>query len=698
MGSGHAGLKGIALMTATNSFEKRIESISDNGLWASDIETIQVNVGLRCNQQCTHCHVEASPHRTEMMEWPTMELVLDAAGNVECKLVDLTGGAPELNPHFRRFVEALRKGGHRVQVRTNLTVLLEAGMESMPEFFRDQGVQLVASLPCYRRQNVCAQRGEGVYEKSVEAMRRLNTLGYGIDSGLPLHLVYNPIGPVLPPEQSGLEADYRRELGRQFGITFTQLMTIANMPIGRFLKRLQREHQAQNYMRLLQESFNSQTLDGLMCRHQISIRWDGTLYDCDFNLALGSSVDHGAPNHIRSFDPSALATRRIVTGNYCFGCTAGYGSSCGGALVSADTKSNQACISVKDTTQKRESVKEYYGRILSGNRDLKTSACCSTESLPSHHRKILQEIDGEILSKFYGCGSPIPLELEGYAVLDLGCGTGRDVYLASRLVGPDGFVVGVDMTDEQLDVARRHVDTQTKRFGLPKPNVEFKKGYIEDLSEIGIADNSVDVVVSNCVINLSPDKRSVFSEIFRVLKPGGELYFADIFSGRRIPDHLGADPVLSGECLAGALYVEDFRRLLREIGWMDYRVVSKRQVELKDPEVEARVGMIDFYSMTIRAFKLPSLEDICEDYGQTAIYLGTLSESPHRFVLDDHHTFVAGKPMLVCGNTAAMIDETRFARHFKIIGNRSTHYGPFDCGPARVTLQSEDGGLSGSCC
>ncbi len=180
------------------------------------------------------------------------------------------------------------------------------------------------------------------------------------------------------------------------------------MPIGRFLKRLQREHQAQNYMRLLQESFNPQTLDSLMCRHQISIRWDGTLYDCDFNLALGFAVDHGAPNHIRSFDPSALATRRIVTGNYCFGCTAGYGSSCGGALVSADTKSNQACTSVKDTSQKRDSVKEYYGKILSGNRDMKTSACCSTESLPPHHRKILREIDGEILSKFYGCGSPVP--------------------------------------------------------------------------------------------------------------------------------------------------------------------------------------------------------------------------------------------------------------------------------------------------
>ena len=267
------------------------------------------------------------------MAWPTMERVLEIAGEVGCELVDLTGGAPELNPHFRRFVEALRGDGHTVQVRTNLTVLLEPGMETMPEFFRDHEVQLVASMPCYLEENVRAQRGERVYEKSVEAIRRLNALGYGQENGRILNLVYNPGGPVLPPEQAELEGDYRRELGDRFGITFSRLLTITNLPIGRFRAILRKHGQEQKYLHLLRTAFNPQTIDGLMCRHQLSIGWDGTLYDCDFNLALGFSVNHGAPDHIERFDPSDLMTRRIVTGEHCFGCTAGCGSSCAGALV-----------------------------------------------------------------------------------------------------------------------------------------------------------------------------------------------------------------------------------------------------------------------------------------------------------------------------------------------------------------------------
>jgi SAM-dependent methyltransferase len=211
--------------------------------------------------------------------------------------------------------------------------------------------------------------------------------------------------------------------------------------------------------------------------------------------------------------------------------------------------------------------------------------------------------------------------------------------------------------------------------------VDFRKGYIEDLGTVGITDNSVDVVISNCVINLSPRKERVFSEIFRVLKPGGELYFSDVFAGRRLPAELRHDPVLLEECMGGAMYVEDFRRLLRDIGCPDYRVVSTTRIAIGNSEVEARVGMVDFYSMTIRAFKLGSLEDICEDYGQVAYYLGTIPDHPFRFALDDHHEFVTGKPMLVCGNTAAMVSETRFSKHFKVAGDRSVHYGPFDCKP-----------------
>jgi radical SAM/Cys-rich protein len=262
-----------------------------------------------------------------------MELVLGAAGRLRCRLVDLTGGAPELNPNLQRFVKALRDEGICVQVRTNLVVLLEPGMERMGKFFRDNQVQLVGSMPCYLEENVSSIRGAGVYEKSIEAIKRLNDLGYGSDAGLPLDLVYNPAGPFLPPDQAGLEAGYRHELGDRFGITFSRLLTITNMPIGRFGETLRTANRYHAYMQLLHNSFNPQTIDGLMCRHQIAIGWQGTIYDCDFNLALGLPVNSGAPDDIRRFDPRVLQGRTIVTGEHCFGCTAGCGSSCGGALV-----------------------------------------------------------------------------------------------------------------------------------------------------------------------------------------------------------------------------------------------------------------------------------------------------------------------------------------------------------------------------
>lgn len=317
-----------------NEFEKKITDVTGDGLHSLDIETIQVNVGLKCNQACVHCHVESSPLRTEMMDWPTMELIIDMAKRVHARVADITGGAPELNPHLRRFIIALRQQGHTVQVRTNLTVLLLPRMETMPEFFRDHQVHLVASLPCYLEENVRRQRGYGVYEKSVEAIKRLNALGYGQNPELPLNLVYNPVGPFLPPDQAKLEEDYRRELWNRFGLRFTKLLTITNMPIGRFQDDLRRQGQDQKYLNLLQQSFNPQTVNGLMCRHQINVDWDGRLYDCDFNLALKLPLDHGAPNHIKNFNLSVWTRRKIVTGIHCFGCTAGRGSSCGGALVS----------------------------------------------------------------------------------------------------------------------------------------------------------------------------------------------------------------------------------------------------------------------------------------------------------------------------------------------------------------------------
>ncbi|GAA2121296.1 methyltransferase domain-containing protein [Streptomyces synnematoformans] len=345
-------------------------------------------------------------------------------------------------------------------------------------------------------------------------------------------------------------------------------------------------------------------------------------------------------------------------------------------------------------TSIEESVKDYYGKLLQSSADLQTSACCTAQAPPRHIADALGKVHEEVKDRFYGCGSPLPSSLAGATVLDLGCGSGRDCYVLSQLVGPQGRVIGVDMTDEQLAVARRHLDFHADRFGYA--NVEFRQGYIEDLAAAGIADDSVDLVVSNCVLNLSPDKPRVFSEILRVLAPGGELYFSDVFADRRIPDRLREDPVLVGECLSGALYIEDFRRIMARAGCADTRVTARSTVALGDPEIERKIGFASFTSLTVRAFKLP-LEDRCEDYGQIAVYLGTVPGLPHGFNLDDHHRFPTAKPAPVCGNTAEMLGRTRYAPHFEITGDRSVHHGPFPCGPAERT--ADDATAAGvSCC
>jgi radical SAM/Cys-rich protein len=316
-----------------NNFDQAVREVLGAGLESAVVQTIQVNLGLVCNLSCRHCHVEASPHRNESMTWETMQSLLRLTEALPEARVDLTGGAPELNPNFRPLLDALLEQGHQVQVRTNLTVFFEAGQGDTPEFLAERGVHLVASLPCYLDDNVDKQRGGGVYKRSVAALRRLNSLGYGRQPGLPLNLVYNPGGAFLPPDQATLEDTYRRELNERFDVEFTRLLTITNMPMGRFLSDLQRDGQAEDYKHLLEDSFNQSTIDGLMCRHQICITWDGTLSDCDFNSALGLSLAGNLPRHIDQLDPSALEGRPIVTGEHCFGCTAGCGSSCGGALV-----------------------------------------------------------------------------------------------------------------------------------------------------------------------------------------------------------------------------------------------------------------------------------------------------------------------------------------------------------------------------
>jgi radical SAM/Cys-rich protein len=304
-------------------------------LRAGAVETLQVNVGKLCNQACKHCHVDASPARTEVMTRETAEKVVAAVGRFRIRTLDVTGGAPELNPSFRHLVNGARHAGAHVMVRHNLTVMFEPGQEDLPEFFRAHGVEVVSSLPYFLEQQTDAQRGRGVFEKSVEALRRLNAAGYGRDGGgaLKLNLVYNPVGAFLPPAQEAIERDFKRELLARHGVTFDRLYTITNMPIQRFLDYLRRSGNEERYMRKLVGAFNPATVEGLMCRTLVSVDWTGRLYDCDFNQMLELGVARELPQTVDDFDPARLAARRIVTGDHCFGCTAGAGSSCGGAVA-----------------------------------------------------------------------------------------------------------------------------------------------------------------------------------------------------------------------------------------------------------------------------------------------------------------------------------------------------------------------------
>ncbi len=346
--------------------------------------------------------------------------------------------------------------------------------------------------------------------------------------------------------------------------------------------------------------------------------------------------------------------------------------------------------------EQSQSVQEYYGKVLSSNKDLQTTACCSPEDMSDELKTMIKNIHPEVIEKFYGCGAPLPPALKNCTVLDLGSGSGRDVYLASQLVGPEGRVIGIDMTDEQLEVAKRHEKHHMDQFGYSQSNVEFRKGYIEDLKAAGIEDNSVDLIISNCVINLSPDKEAVFSEMFRVLKPGGEIYFSDVFCDRRLPASFQEDPVLLGECLGGALYTEDFRRMLMKNNCLDYRVCASSPIEVTNKKIADKLGPAKFFSLTIRAFKV-DVEDRCEDYGQVAYYKGTIEGLPHIFDLDDHHRFETNRPLLVCSNTAKMLSETRFAPHFRIEGDLSAHFGLFDCGPESIQSVTTDSNV-GACC
>ena len=320
------------------SFSQTLADHRLQPLEANGIQTLQINVGKLCNQTCSHCHVDAGPTRTESMTRDTMEaILLVVRQNPGITTIDITGGAPEMNPHFEYFVAGCRALGRRVIDRCNLTVFFVKGHTHLPQFLAEHHVEIVASLPCYSEDTVDQQRGKGVFDRSVIALRQLNQLGYGkAGTGLRLNLVYNPLGPQLPPDQRELEIVYKHELRHQFGLEFNQLLTITNMPISRFLDDLKRTGQDDDYRALLIKNFNPVSTETVMCRTLLSIGWDGRLYDCDFHQMREISLSDGLPQTIHEFDLHRLAHRPIVMAEHCFGCTAGTGSSCGGALTSED--------------------------------------------------------------------------------------------------------------------------------------------------------------------------------------------------------------------------------------------------------------------------------------------------------------------------------------------------------------------------
>ena len=351
------------------------------------------------------------------------------------------------------------------------------------------------------------------------------------------------------------------------------------------------------------------------------------------------------------------------------------------------------------TTQLHQEVQTYYGSDLQTSEDLQTNACCTLTPPPAHIRAALRNVHDEVQAKYYGCGLTIPSRVEGLRILDLGSGSGRDCYIAAQLVGEQGSVVGVDMTREQLDVANKYIDHHQEAFGYKTSNVTFLEGNIERLDELELEAGSFDVIISNCVLNLVADKPKVLRDVFNLLRPGGEFYFSDVYSDRRVPMHLQQNRVLWGECLSGALYWNDFLNYARQAGFTDPRSVSDSPITVENADLEELIGDLRFYSVTYRLFKLDGLESDCEDYGQAVAYRGGVQEEPNGFTLDAHHYFPTGKVMPVCGNTYKMLHDTRFQSHFDFYGTWDVHYGIFEgCGGAMPFEQSASGASEASCC
>jgi SAM-dependent methyltransferase len=334
-----------------------------------------------------------------------------------------------------------------------------------------------------------------------------------------------------------------------------------------------------------------------------------------------------------------------------------------------------------ETPMNLENSRNYYGEVLQGSGDLLTDACTMADAPPPHVRRALANVHDEVKARYYGCGLVAPSAIEGARILDLGSGSGQDAYLLAQLVGEHGEVVGVDTTPAQLAVANAHAEWHRERFGYARSNVRFIEGDIEQLGLLDLEPGSFDVIVSNCVINLVADKAAVFSAAHRLLKPGGEMYFSDVYSDRRVPAHLLDDPVLHGECLSGALYWGDFLAHAHAAGFADPRLAKDRPLGIGDADIAEKLAGIRFFSATYRLFKLEGLEPECEDYGQAVIYRGGIMGEERAFTLDKHHVIEAGRAFAICGNSWKMLAETRFAPHFDFVGDFSRHFGVFPgCG------------------
>ena len=321
----------IETATPTRSFPEVLREHALD-LRRDTMRILQINLGKLCNQTCIHCHVGAGPGRREVMTAATADRIIDWMQRYRPGTVDITGGAPELCPEFRRLAEAARAIDAKVLVRCNLTVIFEEGQTDLPEFYRDNAVELICSLPCYTADNVDKQRGDGVFDRSIRALQKFNEMGYGRDPKLVLTLVYNPLGPTLPPEEKPLEEAYKQQLDEHFGIVFDRLLALTNLPVTRFALWLKAQDKLEDYHQLLLESFNPATVDGLMCRDTINVGWEGDLFDCDFNQMLDLTMARAERRYLWDIDPEALRGESIATARHCFGCTAGHGSSCDGAI------------------------------------------------------------------------------------------------------------------------------------------------------------------------------------------------------------------------------------------------------------------------------------------------------------------------------------------------------------------------------